>query len=185
MTGAVALGAAIGELERIGRPAIEAHDRALSGRLHAGLRAIPGVRVLGPGPDHDLLPLATFVVDGLSHALVAARLSAEFAIGVRHGCFCAHPYLIRLLGLGHDDLEHFRAAARHHDRRSLPGAVRASASVSTHAGDLDRFLTAVQAVVTTDPPVPYHVDPLTGDYRPEGHDGPGPATGRSAACAPG
>ena len=183
--GAVALGAAIGELERIGRPAIEAHDRALSGRLHAGLRAIPGVRVLGPGPDHDLLPLATFVVDGLSHALVAARLSAEFAIGVRHGCFCAHPYLIRLLGLGHDDLERFRAAARHHDRRSLPGAVRASAGVSTHAGDLDRFLAAVQTVVTTDPPVPYHLDPLTGDYRPEGHDGPGPASGRSAACTPG
>ena len=183
--GAVALAAAIGELERIGWPAIEAHDRALSRRLHAGLRAISGVRVLGPGLGHDLLPVATFVVDGLSHALVAARLSAEFAIGVRHGCFCAHPYLIRLLGLGPDDLERFRAAARHHDRRSLPGAVRASASLSTGTRDLDRFLTALQAVVTSDPPVPYHLDPVTGDYRPEGHDGPGPATGRSAACAPG
>ena len=29
----------------------------------------------------------------------AARLAAEYAIGVRHGCFCAHPYLMRLLGL--------------------------------------------------------------------------------------
>ena len=183
--GAVALGAAIGELERIGWPAIEAHDRALSRMLHAGLRAIPGVRVLGPGPEHDLLPLAAFVVDGLSHTLVAARLSAEFAIGVRHGCFCAHPYLIRLLGLGHADLELFRAAARDHDRGSLPGAVRASAGLSTSISDLDRFLTAVQAVVSTDPPVPYHLDPVTGDYRPEGHDGPGPASGRSAACAPG
>lgn len=185
VVGAVALGAAIGELERIGRRAIEAHDRALSRRLHAGLRAIPGVRVLGPGPEHDLLPLAAFTVDGLPHALVAARLSAEFAIGVRHGCFCAHPYLIRLLELGDDDLERFRAAARHHDRRSLPGAVRASASISTSSRDVDRFLTAVQTVVTTDPPVPYHLDPVTGDYRAEGHAGPGPASGRSAACTPG
>ncbi len=183
--GAVALGAAIGELERIGWPAIRAHDGAVSRRLHAGLRAIPGVQVLGPGAEHDLLPVATFVVPGVSHALIAARLSAEFAIGVRHGCFCAHPYLIRLLGLGHDDLERFRAAARHHDRHLLPGAVRASASVSTGTIDVDRFLTAVQTVVTSDPPVPYTLDPVTGDYRPEGHDGPGPASGRSAACAPG
>ena len=185
VVGAVALAAAIGELERIGWPAIEAHDRALSRRLHAGLREIPGVRVLGPGPEHDLLPVTTFVVDGLSHALLAARLSAEFAIGVRHGCFCAHPYLIRLLGLRHEDLERFRAAARHHDRHSLPGAVRASASLSIATRDVDRLLTAVRTVVTTEPPVPYHLDPVTGDYRPAGYDGPGPASGRSAACTPG
>ncbi len=185
VVGAVALATAIGELERIGWPAVEGHDRAVSRRLHAGLHAIAGVRVLGPGPEYDLLPVAAFVVDGLSHALVAARLSAEFAIGVRHGCFCAHPYLIRLLGLGHDDLERFRTAARHHDRQSLPGAVRASASLSTTARDVDRFLAAVEIVVTSDPPVPYHLDPVTGDYRPEGHDGPGPTSGRSSACTPG
>lgn len=183
--GAVALGAAIGELERLGGPAIAAHDQALSRRLHVGLRGIPGVRVLGPEPDDELLPLAAFVVDGMSHALVAARLSAEFAIGVRHGCFCAHPYLIRLLGLGHDDLEQFRAAARSHDRRSLPGAVRASAGLSTSTADIDRFLSAVQTVVTTGPPVAYHVDPVTGDHRPEGLDAPGSASGGSAACTPG
>ena len=185
VVGAVALAAAIGELERIGWPAIEAHDRAVSHRLHAGLRAIPGVWVLGPDPEHDVLPVATFVVDGMSHALVAARLSAEFAIGVRHGCFCAHPYLIRLLGLGHDDLERFRTAARRHDRRSLPGAVRASAGVSTGAGDIDRFLAAVEHVVRDDPPVSYDLDPVTGDYRPEGHAGHWPKAGRSAACTPG
>ena len=63
--------------------------------------------------------------------------------------------------------------------------MRASAGLSTSARDIDRFLTAVQAVVRTDPPVPYHLDPVTGDYRPEGHDRPGPASGRSAACTPG
>ena len=48
----------------------------------------------------DRLAVAAFTVDGMHHALVAARLSAEFGVGVRHGCFCAHPYLIRLLGVG-------------------------------------------------------------------------------------
>lgn len=182
--GAVALAAAIGELRRIGWPAIAAHDRTLSRRLREGLRAIPDVRVLGPGTDHDLLPVVTFVADGLPHALLAARLSAEFAVGVRHGCFCAHPYLIRLLGLGQEDLERFRSDARQHDRHSLPGAVRASAGLSTRPDELERFLDAVAAVVSTDPPVPYVLDPLTGDYHPEGAE-PAAGAGHSGACTPG
>src|SRR5204863_3745031 len=87
--GAVALHAAIDELERIGWLSIEAHDKALVARLHEGLAALDGVRVLGAPSTR--LPMAPFVVDGVPHALVAARLSAEFGIGVRHGCFCAHP----------------------------------------------------------------------------------------------
>lgn len=58
-------------------------------RLHRGFTAIDGVRLLGPLGQAGVLPVASFVVDDVSHALVAARLSAEHAIGVRHGCFCA------------------------------------------------------------------------------------------------
>ncbi|HUK64994.1 MAG TPA: hypothetical protein VLV15_16765, partial [Dongiaceae bacterium] len=63
-----------------------------------------------------------------------------------------------------------------------PGAVRASAGLSTGVCDLDRLLAAVRHVVSSDPPVPYELDPATGDYRPEGHDRP---SGRSGACGPG
>ncbi len=97
--GAVALDAAIAEFGRLGWPAIASHDAALALRLRRGLAAIDGVRLLGPSLATPTLPVATFVVDGVHHALVAARLSAEHGIGVRHGCFCAHPYLLRLLGL--------------------------------------------------------------------------------------
>ena len=95
---------------RIGWPAIVAHDDALALRLRDGLAAIDGVRLLGPpaGRRRPTLPVATFVVDGVHHALVAARLSAEHAIGVRHGCFCAHPYLLRLLGLDAGEVAEYR-----------------------------------------------------------------------------
>ena len=46
--GAVAFGAAMDELERIGWETIRAHESALSSRLHEGLRAIDGITVLGP-----------------------------------------------------------------------------------------------------------------------------------------
>ena len=48
VVGAVAFGTAMDELERIGWERIHAHETALSTRLYDGLRAIDGVRVLGP-----------------------------------------------------------------------------------------------------------------------------------------
>ena len=163
--GAVALGLAIEELERIGWDAVVAHDDALAARLRDGLRAIPGVTVLGPtGPT---LPLAAFVVEGVHHALVAARLSAEHGIGVRHGCFCAHPYLLRLLQLGDDEVQRFRREVLVGDRRDIPGAVRASAGINTTADDVDLLLSAVASIAAGDPPpVPYLQDEATGDFWP-------------------
>jgi len=108
--------------------------------LRRGLAAIPEVRLLGPGPDAETLPLAAFTVDGVPAALVAARLAAEEAIGVRHGCFYAQPYLTRLLGLSPAEARTSRDRARNGDRTAMPGAVRASAGISTSERDVARLL---------------------------------------------
>jgi hypothetical protein len=101
------------------------------------------------------------------HALVAARLSAEHGIGVRHGCFCAHPYLLRLLGLTSTEVAEYREGVRHGDRRHIPGAVRASAGLSTTAADIDTLIAAVTDIAgNTPPPVTYDQDPHTGDFWP-------------------
>ncbi len=167
--GAVALGVAADELSRVGWPAIIAHETEMSDQLRAGLRAIPGVTVLGPNASTPTLAAAAFTVDGVPHALVAARLSAEYAIGVRHGCFCAHPYLTRLLGLSPVDVAQFRADVLRGDRRRVPGAVRASAGLSTSADGIDRFLGALVAIAGgRSAPVEYRQDPLSGDFQPVG-----------------
>jgi selenocysteine lyase/cysteine desulfurase len=176
VVGAVALHTAISELSAIGWGPIAAHDAELALLLRRGLAAIDGVRVLGPGPEEATLPLAAFAVEGVHHALVAARLSAEYGIGVRHGCFCAHPYLMRLLGLTPAEIAAYRDAVRVGDKRHVPGAVRASAGINTRPGDIDRFLSAVVEVASAAPPIAYRQDPATGDYWPE--DG---APGWSAA----
>jgi selenocysteine lyase/cysteine desulfurase len=169
--GAVALHAAIDELDRLGWEAIRGHDDALARRLHEGLSAIEGVRLLGTSARPPGLPVATFVVDGVAHALVAARLSAEFGIGVRHGCFCAHPYLLRLLDLQPDEVAEYHDAVRRGDRRRIPGAVRASAGVSTTDGDITRLLDALAVIATGGPPpVRYDQDPHTGDFWPHTTD---------------
>jgi selenocysteine lyase/cysteine desulfurase len=171
VVGAVALEAALARIEDIGWPALEAHERALASRLRQGLDAIEGVQVLGPGAEVDTLAIATFVVEGMHHALVAARLSAEFGVGVRHGCFCAHPYLIRLLGLRDDEIDTYRTQVLGGDHRFMPGAVRASCGMSTTEQDVDTLLGALAALAAdaaagTPPPVPYEQDPRTGDFWP-------------------
>ena len=165
VVGAVALHAAIDEFDRIGWPAIIEHDRHASASLRRGLAAIDGVRLLGPEPGTDTLPVATFLVDGVPYGLVAARLSAEFGIGVRHGCFCAHPYLTRLLDLPAEEVTRFHEAARIGARRSLPGAVRASCGINTTATDIEHLLDAVRVIAGgAPPPVPYVQDRTTGDF---------------------
>ena len=134
------------------------------------------------------MPLATFNIEGQHHALVAARLSAEYGIGVRHGCFCAHPYLLRLLELSPQEVAEYRAAVLRHDRREMPGAVRASAGLSTSPADIGRFLDAVAEIAGGKPaPVGYVQDPSTGDFWPEG-SAPGWTTddrSLGASCARG
>jgi selenocysteine lyase/cysteine desulfurase len=193
VVGAVAFGTAMDELERIGWDAVRAHEATLCTWLHDGLRSIPGVRVLGPAFEgaaaaSDRLAVAAFTVDGMHHALVAARLSAEFGVGVRHGCFCAHPYLLRLLDVGSAGLAEARAAVRRGDRSGIPGAVRASCGLGTSSEDVDTLLDALRALASGTPaPVAYVQDRVTGDYWPEG-DAPGWTTAErpvGAACARG
>lgn len=185
--GAVALHAAIDAMADIGWERVAAHDEAMSRRLRQGLAGIDGVRVLGAVPA-DSLPVVAFTVEGVAHSLVAARLSAEHAIGVRHGCFCAHPYLLRLLGLSPREVGEYRAAVLRGDRRRIPGAVRASAGITTSGEDIDRLLEAVAQIARGDPsPVPYDQDEHTGDYWPRTSDSAWSDAARrlGAACARG
>jgi selenocysteine lyase/cysteine desulfurase len=184
--GAVALHAAIDELERIGWDDIRAHDDTLAARLRQGLTSIGEIRLLGTSATD--LPVATFVVEGVPHALLAARLSAEHGIGVRHGCFCAHPYLLRLLRLPEDEVAAYRDAVRHGDHRHMPGAVRASAGLSTTIADIDRFIDAVADIAGGTPaPLSYDQDPHTGDFWPHTTDEPWASEARrlGASCARG
>ena len=183
----MALHAAIDALSDVGWPEIIEHDRRLAQALRAGLASIPKVRVLGPALSTETLPVAAFTLEDVPFALVAARLSAEFAIGVRHGCFCAHPYLTRLLGLSHDQVARFHTSVRHGDRQTMPGAVRASCGINTTDDDVAALLDAVSLIAAGGrAPCEYVQDPASGDYFPD------PASGwladvprHGGSCSPG
>ncbi|WP_295118823.1 SufS family cysteine desulfurase [uncultured Leifsonia sp.] len=87
---AVALAAAVDYLDAVGMPAIEAHEAELGARLVAGLSAIDGVRVLGPGAGVPRVGLASFVVQGI-HAHDVGQFLDDRGIAVRVGHHCAQP----------------------------------------------------------------------------------------------
>ena len=166
--GAVALGAACAALAEAGMEEVAEHERELIDRLAERLGDLPGLRrhVLWEGDGVDRVGVFTFTVDGLHHALIAAALSAEHAIGVRHGCFCAHPYITRLLGLSEAEAEAIRDRLRRGERAHVPGAVRASLSIATAAADIDTFDDALSDIVRRGPRLDYVQDPATGDFAP-------------------
>ena len=164
------------ELLAIGWPAIAAHDDALARALRDGpARRSRACASSARARTSSTLPIATFVVEGVPHALVAARLSAEFAIGVRHGCFCAHPYLVRLLGLGERELAQLprRRAARRPAPRSPARCAPRPASRRRPATSSACSRPSRRSRAAAPPPVRYVADPHTGDYWPKGLPVPG------------
>lgn len=147
--GAVALGVAIETLIDLGFDEMLRHETELGGRLLDGLSGIKGVGVLGgpaPRPGAHRLAVASFVVEGIHHGLVAAALSHEHGIAVRHGCFCANPYVFHLLHMSRDAVQAVEADVTAGHRQALPGAVRASLAPYNTEAEVDRFLRAVDGL---------------------------------------
>ena len=157
VVGVVALGAACRALGALGMDAVAAHERALADRLRCGLASVPGLEQLAlwHGDDVDRVGVATFALPGYRHPLLAAILSAEHAIGVRHGCFCAHPLITRLLGIPAGEVRRLRAALRAGGTPPLPGAVRASLGLGTTAEEVDLLIGALDDVARHGPALRY------------------------------
>ena len=145
VVGVVALAAAAEELGVAGWERRRIQEAALVRALDEELATVAGLRRLGPASG-ERLPVAAFVVRGMPHGVVAARLAEEHGIGVRNGCFCAHPYMTRLLGLAPSEVAQFHRDARAGLHDQLPGAVRVSCSSATSPADIAALGEALRAI---------------------------------------
>lgn len=131
--GILALGAVCIVLQRVGMRTMLEHDVIMGQRLYDGLRSIPGVRVYGGREPGGRARLATvsFNIVGLPYR-VSSRALDERGFAVRDACFCAHPYVRRLLN--EDEVP----------RNGIDGMVRASCGPWNTEADIDRFVQAVR-----------------------------------------
>jgi selenocysteine lyase/cysteine desulfurase len=165
--GVVALAAACRRLREVGMDAVAERERRLATRLWSGLVTVPGLRSLSLWPGApDRVGVATFTLDGYRDPLLAAVLSAEHAIGVRHGCFCAHPLMTRLLGVPDATARRLHAELRAGGHPELPGAVRASIGLGTTAADIDRLVEALSEIAQRGPRARYQHRGEQDEYVP-------------------
>jgi cysteine desulfurase / selenocysteine lyase len=167
VVGAVALAAAIIALNDIGMDRIASHEAELTSYALDRMAEIDGMQIYGdadPLRASQQLGVIAFNLTKHPHALVAAILGTEFGIGVRNGCFCAHPYLINLLGMRGDEVQLVRSGMADGNRSAMPGMVRASFGMYNSIADVDSLVRAVGRISDGDFQGNYSQDPTTGDF---------------------
>ncbi|SET29802.1 Selenocysteine lyase/Cysteine desulfurase [Natronincola peptidivorans] len=104
--GVVATMAAIKVLKEIGMNHIEAYERQLTDYTLTHLERIPNIQLFNYHQDnHPKVSIIPFNIEGMSHDMVASILSHEAGIAVRNGCFCAQPYVQRLLKVPKEEVQ--------------------------------------------------------------------------------
>ena len=87
--GIAGLGAGLRYIEEKGLAQLQAQAKALTQLLLEGLIGTPGVKVYGPPPEEERVPVLSFTVAGYDPGEVAAILDQVFNIACRSGLHCA------------------------------------------------------------------------------------------------
>jgi cysteine desulfurase / selenocysteine lyase len=171
VVGAVALAAAIHQLEEIGLEQVADHEAELTAYALERLSSIPGLQIYGdlnPAAARDRLGVIPLEVKGKSHFLVSSILGYEFGIGVRSGCFCAHPYILHLLGLSAEQALEVRSAMISGNKADMPGLIRASFGIYNTQEDVDELIEALTCITEGKYGGEYIQDRASGEYMPKG-----------------
>ena len=169
VVGAVAMAAAAKALMAIGMDQVAAHEQELLAYATERLLAIPGVTIYGesnPARLHEKVGVIPFNLAGVSHFKLAAILGYEGGIGVRSGCFCAHPYVVHLLNLDDEAASTWRTQLLEGDKSNMPGMVRMSFGCYNNRDDVNRLLAMLERIARNDYAGDYRLDRQTGEYRP-------------------
>ena len=144
VVGAVAMGIAAAVLSKTGMRQVALHEQRLLEKLLAGLRRIPNLTLYGSafaGPNR--LGVVAFNIQGLHHLSAARALAGEAGISVRNGCFCAHPYVHRLLDLSPEEIAHYSKLAGQGNLAVVPGMVRISIGLYNNENDIEKAIAAI------------------------------------------
>jgi cysteine desulfurase/selenocysteine lyase len=167
VVGAVAMAAACRVLREIGMNRLAAHEAELTRYTLEELKSIDGIELYGntdTASTEARLGVIPFNVKGLTHYLVGAVLGTEYAVGVRNGCFCAHPYVLRLLDIPDPVAWSWRKQVVAGVRAHLPGLVRISYGCYNSHEEVDWMVRALRKIARGEIAGDYQQDQATGTF---------------------
>jgi cysteine desulfurase/selenocysteine lyase len=167
VVGAVALAATIKALNQIGMDVIAEHEAELTAYALEQLQPIEQLEIYGEtdiATVRHRLGVIPLNVKGMSHFKAAAILGTEYGIGVRNGCFCAHPYLLHLMGLSAEESNRVRDEILANNRHDMPGLVRISFGMYNTAAEVDVVVQALRDIAQGNYTGQYVQDVKSGEY---------------------
>jgi selenocysteine lyase/cysteine desulfurase len=185
VVGAVALARAALCLQEIGMEALARHEAELTAHALRRLGEIDGLTLYGltdPERAGERVGVVPFSLRGADHYKVAAVLSFEGGIAVRNGCFCAHPYILRLLQVPEDEALQHQQDIVDGTRVGLPGLVRISFGCYNTLEEIDHAAEVLARLAAGRIGDNYEQDPASGAYWPRGYE---PDYGRYFVLQPG
>lgn len=142
--GVLALVEAIKTLKSIGMENISKYEQFLTDYTLRKLRKLPDLKIYGNSKgSKDRVGIIPFNVEGIDHYTLANILSQEAGISVRNGCFCAQPYVQKLLKISPQEIEkHMKNPLLPH-----PGLVRVSFGLYNTCSEVDRLIELLDNVI--------------------------------------
>ncbi|ADY55062.1 Cysteine desulfurase [Syntrophobotulus glycolicus DSM 8271] len=142
LMGVVALDAAIKTLRGIGMDNIGRHEKDLADYLLKGMKSIPHLDIYVRETGDERLGIIPFNVRGIFHETMAGVMAGEAGIAIRNGCFCAHPYIHRLLKVPNMDIVRMINSPG----EQKPGMVRVSFGLYNERREVDVLLSLLEKV---------------------------------------
>jgi selenocysteine lyase/cysteine desulfurase len=172
VVGALAMAVAAQVLMEVGMDRVAAHEQELVEYTLERLGPMDRISIYGetdPARAGEKVGAIPFNLNGVSHFLVAAILGYEAGVGVRSGCFCAHPYVVHMLKLSDEEAATWREQLLGGDKSSMPGMVRMSFGCYNNTDDIDRLLEMLDRISMGNYDGDYQLDVASGEYLPAGY----------------
>lgn len=133
--GVIALSTALDVINSIGIKNIEAYEHKLTEYALKKLVKIPDIQLYTNDINSsNRIGIIPFNINGISHYTTAKALALN-GIAVRNGCFCAQPYVQKLLKLTKQDLAYYIK----NPTSERPGMVRISFGLYNTFDEIDEF----------------------------------------------
>ncbi|AFS78087.1 cysteine desulfurase Csd [Gottschalkia acidurici 9a] len=147
--GAVALAESIKILKEVGLNNIKNHEKELLNHMFKSLESINGLDLYSSKNKKvrdSMVAVIPFNLKGFHHSFLANLLSSEGGIGVRNGCFCAHPYVHSLLKLTPSQISELQRDILFGRLHKVPGLVRVSFGMYNTKKEVNSFIKTLKHI---------------------------------------
>lgn len=141
--GAVALSSSISTLKNIRMSNIEKHEKRLTEYSLKNLKALPGIKMYDNISLNQRVGIIPFNIEGIPHEITSQILADEGGISVRNGCFCAQPYVQKLLKLSDKEIQKYISDPA----LTRPGMVRISFGLYNEIYEIDVLLNLLEHII--------------------------------------